>query len=332
MEKPQWFIKLKNYEGANLNKSILQIFSSIVPFFALLAGMYLLIKNGYPYWTVLILALFAAGFHVRIFIIFHDCVHYSFFRSRLACDIMGHITGILTFTAFYDWQRSHVIHHGTVGNLEKRGIGDVWTMTVAEYKSAGKGKRLRYRLFRHPVFLFIIAPILLFLISNRIPKKNRRKKELFSIIFTNIMILLVILAVSFTIGFKYYLAIQLPVIVIAAISGVWLFYIQHQFENPYWANNSEWDPTKAAMAGSSYYKLPGILRWFSGNIGFHHIHHLRPRIPNYLLRNCYKNIAELQDIKPITLWHSFNLMFLQLLDEKSGKLVSISSITNQLMC
>lgn len=321
MKNPAWLTKLKQYEGPNLRKSILQIASSFLPYLGLMALMLYLTVNGYPYWIVLLLTVPAAGFLIRVFIIFHDCTHNSFFNSKRACSIIGNIGGVLTFTSYEDWKRSHALHHANVAKLEKRGIGDVWTMTVGEYRESGKWKKLSYRIFRNPFVLLAVGPIIIFLVSNRLPKEYTRKKEHISLAVTNAAILCIIAAAWFTVGIWNYVLVQLPVIYFAGIIGIWLFYVQHQYEDVYWSGVNVWDPVRASLEGSSYYKLPAVLRWFSGNIGFHHIHHLKPRIPNYNLKPCYEVVEELQSVKAITLAKSLQSLFLHLWDEESGKMV-----------
>lgn len=324
MNGPEWLSQLRQHEGADVKKSIIQIITSFAPYLALMTAMFLLFHYGFPYWIVLLLSLIAGFFLVRIFIILHDCSHNSCFDSPRACSLVGHICGILTFTSPSDFRHSHGTHHATVANLEKRGTGDIWTMTVDEYRSAGRLKRFVYRVSRNPLVVFGVGSFLLFLLWQRIPLGRSRKKEVLSIIFFDIMIALTITAAFFTVGIKSYVAVQLPVLFIASIMGVWLFFIQHQFEDVHWFHNEDWEPFKAAMKGCSFYKLPGLLRWFSGSIGYHHVHHLRPRIPNYNLKKCYSDIPGLQEIEPISLWKGFKSAFLHLWDEKTGKLVSFS--------
>jgi len=324
MEEREWLSLIKHYEGADNKKSNLQLLVTFTSYFAIIAAMFALVIMDYPYWTVLLLSLPAAGFQVRIFIFLHDCSHNSYYKSSRACSITGTICGIITFTPFYDWQRSHGIHHASVSNLDKRGTGDIWTMTVDEYRKASTWVKIQYRIFRNPVFLFGIAPVFLFLIIYRLPHKGMRKKDLISIIFTNVMLALIITAAYFTVGITAYIKVFLPVITLATIFGMWLFFIQHQFKKVYWSHSGDWTPVKAAMEGSSFYRLPAVLRWFSGSIGYHHIHHLKPRVPNYRLRQCYNDIPELQKIIPVTLFAGFRSLFLYLWDEKTGEMVNYS--------
>jgi len=325
---PDWLGKLKPYMEPSVTSALIQIGTSFLTYIALMAFMIYLMIQEYPYWMVLILSVPTAGLYTRVFIIFHDCCHYSFFKSRKACDLFGNFLGIVMFTSFYDWQKSHNIHHATVSNLDKRGYGDVWTITVKEYQSFSKMRKLQYRIMRNPFFLFGLAPSLLFLFLNRFPGGYSGKKEIFSLILTNVLIACVIALAYVTIGLKIYIMVQLPVLILGATFGMWLFYIQHQFKNVYWARAEDWNIFRAAMEGSSYYKLQPVLRWFSGNIGYHHIHHLRPKIPNYNLKKCYDEIGELQEITPVTLYSSFKSLNLRLYDEEAGQLVSFGSLKN----
>ena len=258
---------------------------------------------------------------VRIFIFFHDCCHGSFFTSRWANTILGYVSGIVAFTAFEDWKFAHNSHHATAGDLDRRGVGDIWTMTKEEYLAAPAGKRLRYRFYRNPFILFGPGAALLFLFIQRFPSKGAGKKERRSVLFTNLALLFVFIVASLTIGFQTYVLIQLPIILLGGTCGLLLFYVQHQFEDVYWARHDGWDPVRVALQGSSYLKLPKVLQWFTGNIGLHHIHHVRPNIPNYNLQQCYDAIPAFQSVKPITIQTSFSLLRLAVYDETQQKMV-----------
>jgi omega-6 fatty acid desaturase (delta-12 desaturase) len=268
----------------------------------------------------------AGGILVRVFILFHDCCHGSFFASRRANTILGYVSGILTFTPYEDWRYAHNIHHATAGDLDRRGIGEIRTMTIAEYLAAPMQRRLAYRIYRNPFVLFGPGAALLFLFFQRFTTKGAGKRERRSVILTNVALLAIIAAASATIGLQTYLLIQLPIILIAGSLGLWLFYIQHQFESVYWARNETWDPLKVALEGSSYFKLPKILQWFSGNIGLHHIHHVRPSIPNYNLQQCYDDMPAFQAVVPLTILTSLKSLRLSLYDEKQKKLISFRSL------
>jgi omega-6 fatty acid desaturase (delta-12 desaturase) len=325
--KPDWYQTTAKFGQSNLGKSLWQIFDTLVPYFALWAVMVYTVFKGFPYGITLALAVVAGGVLVRIFILFHDCCHGSFFASRQANTILGYVTGILTFTAFEDWRHAHNRHHSTAGDLDRRGIGDIWTMTTEEYLAAPRRKRLGYRIYRNPFILFGPGSALLFLLFQRFSKSGSGKRERRSVLLTNLALLLVVGVATWTIGLRTYLLIQLPIILIAGSFGLWLFYIQHQFENVYWARHGSWDPIKVALEGSSYFKLPKILQWVTGNIGFHHVHHVRPSIPNYNLQRCHDEIPAFQVIKAISLRTSLRLVRLCLFDEKQKKMTSFRSLT-----
>lgn len=324
--KPDWYQATSKYAQPNLRKSLLQLADTLIPYLSLWALMVYTMHKGYSYWITLGLTAIAAALYIRIFIFFHDTCHGSFFASSRANTILGYITGILTFTPYENWRRTHAIHHSTVGDLDRRGVGDVWTMTAEEYLAAPIKKRISYRLFRNPFIMFGIGPVFMFLISNRFSSKVARKSERKSVILTNLAILAIIAAISLSFGFRTYLLIQLPIMLIAGIFGVWLFYVQHQFDGVYWARHEDWDHMKASLEGSSYYRLPKILQWITGNIGLHHIHHVRPLIPNYNLQQCYDDIPELQAVKPLNLRKSLRSLFLNLYDEKQKKLVPFKTL------
>lgn len=320
------------YARPDYRKASWQVANTFIPYIGFWALMIVTVQQGYSYWLTLALAVPAAGFLVRIFIFFHDCCHEAFFASRFANRLLGYITGILTFTAFEDWQRTHIIHHSASGDLDRRGTGDIWTLTVEEYLAASKPKRLVYRLFRNPLVLFGVIPVVLFLVVNRLPSQGAGKRERFGVLLTNVAIAALIAVMSLVLGFWNYLAIQLPVIMIAAGAGMWLFYVQHQYEDTYWERHEQWDLTKSGLEGSSYYKLPAVLQWIVGNIGLHHIHHVRANIPNYNLQRCYDEVPEMQKVKALTLRKSINSLWLRLWDEQQQKLVSFRAIKTLANC
>ena len=286
------------------------------------------ISLGVSWWITVPLAMLAGAFLVRVFIIFHDCGHGSFFKSRLANDIVGFCCGLLTLPPYYHGRWEHAIHHATAGDLDRRNVGDIWTMTVQEYLEASRWKRFAYRLARNPFVLFGLAPLFLFVVLQRIPagKANPRERE--SVWWMNLSVLLMAAGLSWIFGVIPYLVIQLTAIMVAGGAGVWMFYIQHQFEDVYWERGEHWDYTAAALQGSSFYKLPKILQWFSGNIGFHHIHHLSPRIPNYNLQRCHEADPMFQTVKPVTLLSSLKSFNLRLWDEQKKKLVGFRHLRN----
>lgn len=319
-----WKEIVAKFQQPSRPRAIWQIVNTFVPFVACWYLMYLSLPISW--WLVTPLAILAGGLLVRIFIIFHDCGHGSFFKSRRANDILGFISGALTFTPYYHWRWEHSIHHASSGHLDKRGVGDIWTMTVQEYLESSRWKRFAYRLARNPFILFFVAPLYLFLLRQRFPSAGANLRERMSVWWMNLAIILIGAFASYCMGFGHYLIIQLIVLAVAGSAGVWLFYVQHQFEDVYWERAENWDFTKAALEGSSFYKLPKILQWFSGNIGFHHIHHLSSRIPNYNLERCHKASPLFQQVKPITLWTSLRSLNFRLFDEQCRKLVGFGHL------
>ena len=314
------------YAQPDPRKAVYQVLNTFVPYLGLWALMIYTVVSGLSIWITLVLSVISSAFLVRLFVLFHDCCHGAFFPWRWGNRVFGYVAGILTFTAYEDWQRTHIIHHSNSGDLDNRGIGDVWTLTVEEYLSASLHKRLAYRIFRNPLILFSIIPLVLFLIVHRFPSGGAKKREKYSVAFTNIAIASVVMVLSLTLGFWNYLLMQFPMLVVAASVGTWLFYIQHQYEEAYWARNDNWDMTRSGLEGSSYYQLPTVLEWIVGNIGYHHIHHVRSNIPNYNLKRCQNEIDAFQSVKPITLRKSFQSLWLNLWDEQDQKLVSFKAI------
>lgn len=319
-----WRDTISRYQKADLKRSLWQLANSVVPFFLLWYLMYRSLEVSY--WLTLALAIPTAGFMVRVFIIFHDCGHYSFFASRGANDWVGTLTGILTFTPYFQWRHQHAIHHASAGNLDRRGVGDVLTLTVEEYKALPSLKKLGYRIFRNPLIMFTIGAWGVFTIANRLCDKKSGKRERFSVHLTNLALLAIILLLSLLIGFKQFLLVELPILMIATGVGVWLFYVQHNFETTYWERQSNWDFASAGLKGSSFYKLPGVLQWFTGNIGFHHIHHLGPRIPNYFLPKCHRDNIVFQQVKPLTILTSLKSLGYRLWDEKNRRMVGFGAL------
>jgi omega-6 fatty acid desaturase (delta-12 desaturase) len=329
-QKPPWVAGLNQFEKPSKRKVAIQLVDTLAPYLGLLVLMFLTIQWGVPYWITLLLAIPAGALLLRSFIFFHDCCHGSYVASPTALKIIGNVLGVLTFTPFDDWRYSHGIHHSTSGNLDKRGIGDVWTMTVSEYASEGWFVRALYRFYRHPAVMFGLGPILSFIIMNRLPSREPTKRRLLSVVVTNAAIAGIILAIGFTLGFKSYLMVQLPVLLFGGAAGVWLFYVQHQFDPSYWARTGEWESMDAALQGSSYYKLPAVLQWISGNIGLHHVHHLRPRIPNYNLQECVDATPELQLPNALTLRKSLRAVRFNVWDEKQKALLSFREMARLL--
>ena len=319
-----WKEIVAEYQKPSLGRAVWQILNTVVPYGALWYLMHLCLAVSW--WLVVPLAVLAGAFLVRVFIIFHDCGHGSYFKSRAANDAVGFFTGVLTFTPYYHWRWEHAIHHASAGDLDKRGTGDVWTMTVQEYLEASRWKKFAYRLSRNPFILFVVAPLFLFLIKQRVPSTKARQRERHSVYAMNAAILGMALGLAWLVGLKAYLIIQLIILMVAGGAGVWMFYVQHQFEDVYWERGEDWSYVSAALQGSSFYKLPRILQWFSGNIGFHHIHHLSPRIPNYNLEKCHQADPLFQQVKPITLFSSFKSATYRLWDEENKKLVGYRAL------
>lgn len=315
---------MQRYQRASSWRSAWQVVNTLVPYAALWYLMYL--SLAVSYWLTLPLAILAAGFLVRVFVIFHDCGHGSFFASRRANDLLGIVTGLLVFAPYHSWRQEHAVHHAGAGDLDRRGRGDVWTLTVQEYLEASRWKRFAYRLARNPAVLFVIAPLFLFLVLYRFAPAKAGKRERRSVYGTNAAILVIVAAMSWMLGLKAYALIQLTVMLVADSAGVWLFYVQHQFEGVYWQRRRAWDYVDAALHGSSFYKLPRILQWFTGSIGFHHIHHLSPSIPNYNLEKCHAAEPLFRRVPPLTLAASLKSLTFRLWDEQRNRLVGFGHL------
>lgn len=318
---------LAKYKESHLPSSIWQIVNTAVPFFSVMALMYVTAYKGY--WPItLLLAVPAAGLLTRMFIIQHDCGHGSFFKSTRANDWVGAIIGVLTLTPYTYWKQTHAIHHSTSGNLDRRGYGDIETLTLKEYIALTPWGRWKYRAYRSVPVLFFIGPAFHFVVYHRLPgiipadwKAERR-----SILLNDLALVGLLALAYYTVGMGPFLLVQLSVGVMSAIGGVWLFYIQHQFEGAYWRNDENWDVVEASLKGSSYFELPRVLQWLTGNIGFHHIHHLNSRIPNYKLERCMNENPVLQNPARLTFWKSFQCVFLTLWDEERQKLVGFNAV------
>ncbi len=312
------------YEKADMKKSIRQLVNTFIPFFLLWYIAYESLDVSYLLSLVFIIA--ASGFLVRIFIIFHDACHNSFFRNKHANNVIGNIAAVLTLFPFRQWRHSHNVHHATSGNLNKRGVGDIWVMTVEEYQQATFWQRAAYRMYRNPFVMFGLGPLYLLLITNRINRKGARLKERMNTYFINLSVLGVYGMMCFLIGWKEFFMIQGPLAYIAAALGIWLFYIQHHFEDTYFEKEEEWNFVKAAVDGSSFYKLPKWVQWFTGNIGFHHVHHLSPKVPNYHLEEVHENNNMLNSVPVVTVRSSFIALKYRLWDEKSKCFISFREL------
>ncbi len=321
-----WNKLLAPYQRSSYSKALFQLISTTLLFGLGWLAMYW--SLGVSYWLTLALAIPTSGLLVRIFIFQHDCGHGSFLPSRRANDSVGFALGVLMLTPFYYWQRTHAIHHGTSGDLDRRSFGDLETLTVNEYLALSKWDRLKYRIYRNLFVLLAIAPAFQFVIKHRLPLDIPRswKREWKSIFWTNLVIVVIVVVAWKLIGIKAFLMVQLPITLISGAIGMWLFYVQHQFEDTYWEKHEVWDFHRAGIEGSSYYDLPLFLHWFTGNIGFHHIHHLASRIPNYNLRRCFKELPQLHEVTRLTIPESLRCANLLLWSEELGKLISMRQL------
>jgi omega-6 fatty acid desaturase (delta-12 desaturase) len=319
-----WRSDIAPYEKPRMKHSVWQLINTLVPFFLLWYTAYLSLSVSY--WLTLLLAIPTGGFLIRTFIIFHDCCHRSFFKSKTANAVVGTITGILTSCPYYQWRHTHSVHHATSGNLNKRGMGDVWTLTVDEYEALPLGRRLYYRVYRNPFVMFVIGPIFIFLIDYRFNRKAVGAKERINTYITNLGMAAIAGLLCWTIGWQEFLMIQGPIFLISGMAGIWLFYVQHQFEETYFEKEEDWDFVKAALQGSSFYKLPRLLHWITGNIGFHHIHHLSPRVPNYYLQEVHRTNPVFRDVQTITLKTSLQSLRFRMWDEETKKFVGFKNL------
>ncbi len=324
-EARNWVRVLAKYREPDTKRSIFELSVSILPFFGLSLLAYLAMPVNY--WLAFAIALANGGFLVRLFIIQHDCGHGSFFRNRHANNWLGRVLGVFTLTPYKVWRRTHTIHHSHAGNLAKRGVGDVYTMTVDEFKLKSTFRQIQYRLYRNPLFLFGMVPFLLFFLQNRLPFGLMKSWEYWlSAMGTNIVIVAAVALLIWLGGLAAVLLVFLPTVLVAATLGMWLFYVQHQFEDTQWQEETDWQLHDSALNGSSYYVLPAVLRWFSGNIGVHHVHHLYSRIPFYRLTEVLRDNTVLANINRMTLRESFACARLHLWDEQNQKLVSFSQL------
>jgi omega-6 fatty acid desaturase (delta-12 desaturase) len=310
------------YAKPDAASSLLNVATSVVPYLALVALMY--VSLGISYFLTFALAVPAAGFLVRVFIVFHDCAHGSFFRSPQANAWLGRFCGLFVLAPYGAWRHDHAVHHATAGDLERRGTGDVPTYTVAEYRAMPFRKRLAYRLFRNPLVMFGLGPIWAMIISPRVPARSMRKRMARSILLTDVTLVGVIGSLSLLLGWRDLLLIQLPPMLLAGSLGVWLFYVQHQFEDTYWKSSAEWSYADAALQGSSYLRLHQPLQFFSGNIGLHHVHHLSAKVPNYKLQRAHDATPALQAVPTLSLADGLRATRLKLWDEESSRLVSFA--------
>jgi Fatty acid desaturase len=323
-DRAYWRQSVARHEQASLRHSLLDVATSVVPYLGLTVAMYLCLNVSV--WIALALAVPAAGFLLRTFVVFHDCTHGSFLPAKRANLWVGRVTGLLVFQPFGNWRHNHAVHHGTAGDLDRRGTGDVPTLTVEEYASRPWKGRLGYRLFRSPLVMFGIGPIWSLMIGPRIWSNGMRPRQRRSVIATNLALALLIGAIVWLAGLQAWLLVQMPVAVIAGTLGVFLFYVQHQFEDVYWESSEQWSYADAALRGSSYLKLPKLFQFFSGNIGLHHVHHLSAKIPNYNLQRAHDENAIFHDVPVLTVRDGLRSVRLKVIDPKSGRLLTWSQV------
>ena len=310
-----------------LSRSLLDLATSVVPFLLLSALMFWSLDTSYL--LALAIAVPAGGFLVRTFIVFHDCAHGSFFRSARANAWVGRFCGLLVFAPFAAWRHEHAVHHATSGDLDRRGVGDVLTLTVAEYEAMPALKRIGYRLFRNPVVMFGLGPIFAMIVGPRFISWSARPRLVRSVWLTNVALAVLVGGLCLLVGWRDFVLVWGPPALIAGSVGVWLFYVQHQFEDAYWESSGDWSYADAALRGSSYLRLPQPLQFFTGNIGLHHVHHLSARVPNYNLQRAHDETPILQSVPTLTLWDGLRTARLKLWDEECGRLVGFSALRRQ---
>jgi omega-6 fatty acid desaturase (delta-12 desaturase) len=314
--------RLGAYAQPRLGRSLLEIATSAVPYLALSLLMYLTL--GVSVLLTAALALLAAGFLVRTFIVFHDCTHGSLMPSKRANQYVGSVMGLFVLAPFRRWRHDHAVHHATSGDLERRGVGDIITLTVSEYRERSWRGRLAYRLTRSPVVMFGIGPVIAMMVGPRLPTRAQRPRLRHSVLGTDAALAAIIGGLCWLIGWQDFLLIWAPPAMLAGSVGIWLFYVQHQFEDAYWQNAGEWDYADAALRGSSYLKLPKVLQFFTGNIGLHHVHHLNARIPNYNLQRAHDENPVFHQVPTLSLLDGLQAVKLKLWDQESGKMVTFA--------
>ncbi len=299
---------------------MLDLATSAVPYLALLVAMTFLLRVSVLLSLALVVP--ASAFLIRTFIVFHDCTHGSFMRSRRANDVLGAVLGLLVWLPYRSWQHEHAVHHASAGDLDRRGVGDIETLTVTEYRALPAWRQIAYRLYRNPLVMFGLGWLLVLVLKPRFVPRGARPRVRRSVLATNLVLALIVAAACLTIGWRAFLLVQGPVLVVSGAVGIWLFYVQHQFEDTYWQAHADWRYDHAALAGSSYLKLPGVLQFFTGHIGFHHVHHLSVGIPNYNLPAAHQGTDRLQAVPQLTLRQGLRATRLKLWDERRGRLVT----------
>ncbi len=313
---------LAPYAQAHVRRGLLDLATSVLPYLVLMVAMYLSLSVSYA--LTLALAVPTSGFALRTFVVFHDCTHGSFLPSKRANKWLGRVLGLTVFSPFMRWRHDHLVHHATSGDLDRRGGGDVLTLTVSEYRSRPWRARLAYRLFRNPLVMFGLGPVHAMILYPRIVPRGARPRVRHSILITDAVLALAIAALCWLVGWRQFVLVQTPITLLAGGAGVWLFYVQHQFEDTYWQAHADWSFTDAALRGSSYLALPEVLRFFTANIGFHHIHHLSARIPNYNLKRAHDENPVFLDVPTLSLWDGLRAVRFKLWDEERGRLVTFA--------
>lgn len=319
-----WRGVLDAYAKPRFGRSLVDLATSVVPYLALLVGMAFAVRVSVLLSLVLVVP--ASGFLIRTFIVFHDCTHGSFMRSRRANDILGVALGLLVWLPYRGWQHEHAVHHATAGDLDRRGVGDITTLTVSEYQALPRWRRVAYRLFRNPLVMFGLGWFLVLVLKPRFVPRESKPRVRNSVLATNLALALIVAAFCLAIGWRDYLLVQGPVLVVTGAVGIWLFYVQHQFEDTYWQAHADWRYDDAALEGSSYLRLPGVLRFFTGNIGFHHVHHLSVGIPNYNLQAAHNETDRLRTVPQLTLRQGLRATRLKLWDERRGRLITFGEV------
>jgi omega-6 fatty acid desaturase (delta-12 desaturase) len=321
-QKTWWVEPLEPYARADLRSSLACLATSVLPYVALWPVMYFLLAVSYE--LTLIVALLSSGFLLRTYIVFHDCSHGSFMPTKRANTWLGIVVGLLVYSPFHSWRHEHAGHHASSGDLDRRGVGDVGTLTVAEYRAKRPLARLGYRLIRSPLVMFTLGPLWALALKPRLIPRHERPRIQRSHLYTDLAVAALVAGLIWIIGWRAFVEIQLPLIFLAGGAGVWLFYVQHQFEGVHWTRSGEWSYLDAALKGSSHLKLPKLLRFFTGNIGLHHVHHLSPRIPHYNLQRAHDENPFLHSAHTISLWDGLRAVRLKLIDEEGGRLVSFA--------
>lgn len=318
---------VKPFEKSEMQISVMQIVNTLIPYLLLIAAGFL--AYGISPWLSIICGIIGAFFLIRSFIIFHDCCHGSFFKDKKANKILGNISGFLTLFPYEKWRREHITHHATSGNLDKKGTGDIWMMTIEEYREATPVQRFIYRAYRHPFVMFVLGPIYLLFVSNRMNAKDAKAKERNNTYIHNAAVIVVYGLLIYLLGPARFFSVMGPVLFVGGLLGIWLFYIQHTFEDSYFEDETQWDYVKAAVEGSSYYRLPKLFQWLTGNIGFHHVHHLSPRIPNYLLEQAHNETPPLHHATTIGIKESLKSLKYKLYDEENKGFITFSEFNKR---